>query len=49
MNVALEEKTIAEQLKFLAAYRGYTMKTLCEEFNKRNEIKFFQQSFSKFE
>ena len=47
MNVDLEERTIAEQLKFLATYRGYTMKALCEEFNKRYGTKFVQQSFSK--
>ena len=47
MNMDLEERTISEQLKFLAAYRGYTMKALCDEFNKRYGTKFVQQSFSK--
>lgn len=47
MNVNLEERPIAEQLKFLANYRGYTLKTLGEEFNRRFGTKYVQQSFSR--
>ncbi|MBR6887008.1 MAG: hypothetical protein IKN16_01000 [Selenomonadaceae bacterium] len=46
MQVDLEERSIAEQLKFLATYRGYTLKTLSEEFNRRFGTKYVQQSFS---
>ena len=45
--VELEQTTIAEQLKRIAAYRGYNMKTLGEEFNRRFGKKYVQQSFSK--
>lgn len=47
MQVDLEERSIAEQIKFLATYRGYTLKTLGEEFNKRFGTKYVQQSFSR--
>ena len=47
MQVDLEERSIAEQLKFLATYRGYTLKTLGEEFNRRFGTKYVQQSFSR--
>ena len=47
MNVNLEERPIAEQIKFLATYRGYTLKTLGEEFNRRFGTKYVQQSFSR--
>lgn len=47
MNVNLEERPIAEQIKFLASYRGYTLKTLGEEFNRRFGTKYVQQSFSR--
>lgn len=43
----LEQTTIAEQLKRIAAYRGYNLKTLGEEFNRRFGKKYVQQSFSK--
>jgi len=43
----LEQTTIAEQIKRIAAYRGYTLKTLGEEFNRRFGTKYVQQSFSK--
>ena len=45
MNI--EERTIAEKLKGIAAYRGYNMKNLCEEFNKKFGTNFVQQSFSR--
>lgn len=45
--VNLEQTTIAEQIKRIAAYRGYTLKTLGEEFNRRFGTKYVQQSFSK--
>ena len=45
--VNLEQTTIAEQLKRIAAYRGYTLKTLGEEFNRRFGKRYVQQSFSK--
>lgn len=47
MQVDLEERSIAEQIKFLATYRGYTLKTLGEEFNRRFGTKYVQQSFSR--
>lgn len=47
MNVNLDERPLAEQIKFLAAYRGYTLKTLGEEFNRRYGTKYVQQSFSR--
>lgn len=45
--IDLEQTTIAEQIKRIAAYRGYTLKTLGEEFNRRYGTKYVQQSFSK--
>ena len=45
--INLEQTTIADQLKRIAAYRGYTLKTLGEEFNRRFGTKYVQQSFSK--
>lgn len=47
MEVNLEERSLAEQIKFLAAYRGYTLKTLGEEFNRKYGTKYVQQSFSR--
>lgn len=47
MNVNLEQRSLAEQIKFLAAYRGYTLKTLGEEFNRRFGTRYVQQSFSR--
>ena len=47
MNINFEERSIAEQIKFLATYRGYTLKTLGEEFNSRFGTKYVQQSFSR--
>lgn len=47
MNVDLEGRSLAEQIKFLATYRGYTLKTLGEEFNQRFGTKYVQQSFSR--
>lgn len=45
--IELEQTTIAEQIKRIAAYRGFTLKTLGEEFNRRYGTKYVQQSFSK--
>lgn len=45
--INLEQTTIADQLKRIAAYRGYTLKTLGEEFNRRFGTRYVQQSFSK--
>ena len=47
MNVNLEGRPLSEQIKFLATYRGYTLKTLGEEFNRRYGTKYVQQSFSR--
>lgn len=47
MNVNLEGRPISEQLKFLATYRGYNLKALGEEFNRRFGTKYVQQSFSR--
>ena len=47
MNVNLEGRPIPEQIKFLATYRGYNIKTLGEEFNRRFGTKYVQQSFSR--
>ena len=47
MLMDLNERSLAEQIKFLATYRGYTLKTLGEEFNKRFGTKYVQQSFSR--
>ena len=43
----LEQTTIADRIKRIAAYRGYTLKTLGEEFNRRFGKNYVQQSFSK--
>ena len=43
----LEQTTIADQIKRIAAYRGYTLKSLGEEFNRRSGTRYVQQSFSK--
>ena len=45
--VDLEQTTIAEQLKRIAGYRGYNMKNLCEEYNKKFGTNYIQQSFSR--
>lgn len=45
--IDLKELTIADQLKRIAAYRGYTLKTLGEEVNKRYGTNYVQQSFSR--
>ncbi len=47
MKMELEMRTVSEQLKMLAAYRGYTLKTLGEEFNRRYGTNYVQQSFSR--
>lgn len=39
--------TIGDKIKRVAAYRGYNLKTLGEEFNQRFGTKYVQQSFSK--
>lgn len=43
----LEKTTIADRIKRIANYRGYTLKTLGEEYNRRYGTKYVQQSFSK--
>lgn len=43
----IEQTPIADQLKRIAAYRGYTLKKLGEEFNRRFGTTYVQQSFSK--
>ena len=47
MSIELEQTTIHEQLKRIAAYRGYTLKALGDEVNKRYGTKYTQQSFSR--
>lgn len=47
MAIDLEEVTIAEKLKRIAAYRGYSMTKLGNEFNRRYGTKYNQQSFSR--
>ena len=47
MDINLAERSISEQLKFLANYRGYSMKSLGEEFNRRFGTRYVQQSFSR--
>ena len=47
MAIDTDQRSIAEQIKFWASYRGYTLKTLGEEFNKRFGTKYVQQSFSR--
>lgn len=47
MKLNLDDRPLAEQIKFLATYRGYTPKTLREEYNKRFGTKYVQQSFSR--
>lgn len=47
MNINLDGRPLAEQIKILTTYRGYTMNTLREEFNRRYGTKYVQQSFSR--
>ena len=47
MKVDLEERSFAEQVKFMAAQRGYSLKTLGEEFNQRYGTNYVQASFSR--
>ena len=47
MKLDLDTCPLSEQIKFLAKNRGYTLKTLCEEYNRRYGTKYVQQSFSR--
>lgn len=47
MKLDLENRSLPDQVKMLAAYRGYTLKALGEEFNKRYGTNYVQQSFSR--
>lgn len=47
MTIDVDERNLTERIKFFAARRGYTMKTLCEEFNQRFGTKYAQPSFSR--
>lgn len=47
MEMDLLERPFVEQLKRVAAYRGYTLKKLGEEFNRREGTDYNQQSFSR--
>ena len=41
------ERTISEQIKFRTKEKGYTIKTLGDEFNKRYGTNYMPQSFSR--
>lgn len=43
----LNQVTISEKLKRIAAYRGYTVKSLGDEFNRRYGTRYTQSSFSR--
>ena len=45
--VDLEQTTIQEQIKRITAFRGLTLNDLRDEYNRRYEKKYYQQSFSK--
>ncbi|MBQ6781794.1 MAG: hypothetical protein IJP62_11290 [Treponema sp.] len=45
--IDLDKVPLEDQIKFWSKYRGYTLKTLGEEFNKRFGTKYVQQSFSR--
>lgn len=47
MAVDLEERSVGEQLKTLAKMRGYTMRDLGDEFNRRFGTSYLPQSFSR--
>ncbi len=47
MKMDLDTCPLSQQIKFLAKNRGYTLKTLCEEYNRRFGTKYVQQSFSR--
>lgn len=47
MIVDLSERTIKEQIKFLAKDKGYTIKTLGDEYNRRYNTNYMPQSFSR--
>ncbi|MBQ3444927.1 MAG: hypothetical protein IJG33_16970 [Selenomonadaceae bacterium] len=47
MVFEMEDRPLAEQIKAAADYRGFTMKKLGEEYNRRFGTKFIQQSFSR--
>lgn len=47
MDIKEEKITIQERLKRIAAYRGYTLKALGDEVNKRYGTTYNQQSFSR--
>lgn len=47
MAIDIDKCSITDQIKFWAKYRGYTLKTLGEEFNRRFGTQYVQQSFSR--
>ena len=47
MNVDITERPLIEQIKFAVSFRGYTIKTFGEEFNRRRETKYSPPSFSR--
>lgn len=47
MIFEMKDRPLAEQIKAAANYRGYTIKKLGEEYNRRFGTKFIQQSFSR--
>lgn len=47
MKMDLDNRPLPEQVKMLASYRGYSLKALGEEFNRRYGTNYVQQSFSR--
>ena len=39
--------TLAQQLKAITRYRGFTIKRLCAEYNQKNNTNYVPQSFSR--
>lgn len=47
MILDLNKSTIGEKIKIIAAYRGLNLKTVGEEFNKRQGTKYNATSFQR--
>lgn len=47
MNVDITERPLVEQIKFAVSFRGYTIKTFGEEFNRLRKTNYSPPSFSR--
>lgn len=47
MDFNLEDRPIGEQIKFIAKFKGYSLKELAEQLNSKFGTKYVQQSISR--